>query len=76
LVYFPHFGVLGPRKIWQPCQKSRFGYILEGLGIENVGIFARFCMCFFTKKSLATLAENPVLKENFYHGGSFFELKR
>jgi hypothetical protein len=44
------------------------------VGVWN--IFARFCMCFFTKKSLATLAENPVLKENFYHGGSFFELKR
>jgi hypothetical protein len=31
------------------------------VGVWN--IFARFCM-FFTKKSLATLAENPVLKEN------------
>jgi hypothetical protein len=23
LVYFPHFGMFGPRKIWQPCSECK-----------------------------------------------------
>jgi hypothetical protein len=45
LVYFSHFGVFGPRKIWQPCPWSREV-------IEKYDMYV--CKSFRTKKKIGT----------------------
>jgi hypothetical protein len=45
----PHILLQGCQMVYfYVCQKSQFGYILEGLGMDNVGIFYDFLNMYFT----------------------------
>jgi hypothetical protein len=44
LVYFSHFGMFGPRKIWQPCRRAKFGARMN-LRVTRLGDFSGHCLC-------------------------------
>jgi hypothetical protein len=50
LVYFPHFGMFGPRKIWQPCSRD-----IPEKGISSVKTFEWAALYLYRLK-----------KENFF----------
>jgi hypothetical protein len=60
LVYFSHFGMFGPRTIWQPCvQCDQFGRIFVKWEIVYFGQF-----CEYYKSS-------PNFMATFFHGKSY-----